>query len=143
MNDKYKIILKLNGIIFALFLISLDAYSFGNIPIQWIGYGFSFIFIYHLNFKKITLIFHQSLYIYVTLVIVPIFFEIISDFEILLERNYQLRLFNYFVFFSNVFFMYHLFIFKININQSFMELLEKLLIIILFLTIYIYFITNI
>ena len=29
--------LKLNGIIFALFLISLDAYSFGNIPIQCMG----------------------------------------------------------------------------------------------------------
>jgi hypothetical protein len=29
--------LKLNGIIFALFLISLDAYSFGNISIQWMG----------------------------------------------------------------------------------------------------------
>ena len=32
--------LKLNGIIFSLFLISLDAYSFGNIPIQCMGLSF-------------------------------------------------------------------------------------------------------
>ena len=44
--------LKLNGIIFALFLISLDAYSFGNIPIQWMGLAvLLFLFILMNNFS--------------------------------------------------------------------------------------------
>ena len=74
--------LKLNGIIFALFLISLDAYSFGNIPIQWIGLAV-LLFLFILNFKKITSNFSSISYIFMALVIVPIFFEIFFDFEIL------------------------------------------------------------
>ena len=62
------------------------------------------------------------------LVAVPIFFEIFSDFEILLERNYQLRLFNYFSFFLVVY-VSHSFLQSIE-HKLFMDLLEKLLIII-------------
>ena len=127
--------LKLNGIIFALFLISLDAYSFGNIPIQWIGLAV-LLFLFILNFKKITSNFSSISYIFMALVIVPIFFEIFSDFEILLERNYQLRLFNYLSFFL-VIYVSHSFLQSID-HQSFMDLLEKLLIIISVITIYIY-----
>ena len=44
--------LKLNGIIIALFLISLDAYSFGNIPVQWIGLSvLLFLFILREQFQ--------------------------------------------------------------------------------------------
>lgn len=127
--------LKLNGIIFALFLISLDAYSFGNIPIQWIGLAV-LLFLFILNFKKITSNFSSISYIFMALVIVPIFFEIFSDFEILLERNYQLRLFNYLSFFL-VIYVSHSFLQSID-HKSFMDLLEKLLIIISVITIYIY-----
>ena len=90
--------LKLNGIIIALFLISLDAYLFGNIPIQWIGLSV-LLFLFILNFKKITSNFSSIIYILMTLMILPILFEIFSDIEILLERDYQLRLFNYLSFF--------------------------------------------
>ena len=127
--------LKLNGIIFALFLISLDAYSFGNIPIQWIGLAV-LLFLFILNFKKITSNFSSISYIFMALVIVPIFFEIFSDFEILLERNYQLRLFNYLSFFL-VIYVSHSFLQSID-HKLFMDLLEKLLIIISVITIYIY-----
>jgi len=127
--------LKLNGIIFALFLISLDAYSFGNIPIQWIGLSV-LLFLFILNFKKITSNFSSIFYIFMTLVTVPIFFEIFSDFKILLERNYQLRLFNYFSFFLVVY-VSHSFLQSIE-HKLFMDLLEKLLIIISIITIYIY-----
>ena len=127
--------LKLNGIIFALFLISLDAYSFGNIPIQWIGLSV-LLFLFILNFKKITSNFSPIFYIFMVLVTVPIFFEIFSDFEILLERNYQLRLFNYFSFFL-VIYVSHSFLQSIE-HKLFMDLLEKLLIIISIITIYIY-----
>ena len=58
------------------------------------------------------------------LVIVPIFFEIFSDFEILLERNYQLRLFNYLSFFL-VIYVFYSFLQSID-HKSFMDLLEKL-----------------
>ena len=78
--------LKLNGIIFSLYLISLDAYSYRNIPIQWMGLAV-LLFLFILNFKKITSKFSSIFYIFIALVIVPIFFEIFSDFEILLERN--------------------------------------------------------
>ena len=90
--------LKLNGIIIAIFFISLDAYSLGNIPIQWLGLSLLLLF-FIFNFKKITSNFSSIVYLVLALVILPIFFEIFANFEILLERNYQLRLFNYFSFF--------------------------------------------
>ena len=127
--------LKLNGIIIALFLISLDAYLFGNIPIQWIGLSV-LLFLFILNFKKITSNFSSIIYILMTLMILPILFEIFSDIEILLERDYQLRLFNYLSFFLVIYVSYS---FLQSIDQKlFMDQLEKLLIIISVITIYIY-----
>ena len=127
--------LKLNGIIIALFLISLDAYLFGNIPIQWIGLSV-LLFLFILNFKKITSDFSSIIYILMTLMILPILFEIFSDIEILLERDYQLRLFNYLSFFLVIYVSYS---FLQSIDQKlFMDQLEKLLIIISVITIYIY-----
>jgi hypothetical protein len=116
--------LKLNGIIIALFLISLDAYSFGNIPIQWIGISV-LLFLFILNFQKITTNFSSIFYIFIALFIVPIFFEIFSDYEILLERNYQLRLFNYLSFFL-VIYLSHSFLQSID-HKLFMDLLEKII----------------
>ncbi len=127
--------LKLNGIIVSLFLISLDAYSFANIPIQWIGLSV-LLFLFIFNFKKITN-FSSIIYIVMTLIMLPILFEIFSDFEILLERDYQLRLFNYLSFFLVIYVSYSFY--KSIDHESFMDLLEKLLIIISVITIYIYF----
>ena len=127
--------LKLNGIIIAIFFISLDAYSLGNIPIQWIGLSL-LLLLFIFNFKKITSNFSSIVYLVLALVILPIFFEIFSNFEILLERNYQLRLFNYFSFFLVVY-VSHSFLQTIDL-KLFMDQLEKLLIIISVISIYIY-----
>jgi len=127
--------LKLNGIIIAIFFISLDAYSLGNIPIQWIGLSL-LLLLFIFNFKKITSNFSSIVYLVLALVILPIFFEIFSNFEILLERNYQLRLFNYFSFFL-VIYVSHSFLQTIDL-KLFMDQLEKLLIIISVISIYIY-----
>ena len=127
--------LKLNGIIIAIFFISLDAYSLVNIPIQWIGLSL-LLLLFIFNFKKITSNFSSIVYLVLALVILPIFFEIFSNFEILLERNYQLRLFNYFSFFI-VIYVSHSFLQTIDL-KLFMDQLEKLLIIISVISIYIY-----
>ena len=127
--------LKLNGIIIAIFFISLDAYSLVNIPIQWIGLSL-LLLLFIFNFKKITSNFSSIVYLVLALVILPIFFEIFSNFEILLERNYQLRLFNYFSFFL-VIYVSHSFLQTIDL-KLFMDQLEKLLIIISVISIYIY-----
>ena len=44
--------LKTYGLLFSLFLISLDAYTILNIPIQWIGLS-AILLLFVFNFKKI------------------------------------------------------------------------------------------
>ena len=68
---------KIQALILSLFLISLDAYSLFSIPLQWIGLSFLSLFLL-INLKFIETRFNSILYIFGTLLFLPILFEIIS-----------------------------------------------------------------
>ena len=127
---------KIQALILSLFLISLDAYSLFSIPFQWVGLSFLSLFLL-INLKFIETRFNSILYIFGTLLFLPILFEIISDNSLLGNLSYQLRIFN-FVTFVMAFYA-SLTIFE-NINkEAFINYLEKYLVLISLLAIYIFF----
>ncbi len=127
---------KIQALILSLFIISLDAYSLFSIPLQWLGLSFLSLFLL-INLKFIETRFNSILYIFGTLLFLPILFEIISDNSLLGNLSYQLRIFN-FVTFVMAFYA-SLTIFE-NINkEAFVNYLEKFLVLISLLAIYIFF----
>ena len=127
---------KIQALILSLFLISLDAYSLFSIPFQWVGLAFLSLFLL-INLKFIETRFNSIFYIFGTLLFLPILFEIISDNSLLGNLPYQLRIFN-FVTFVMAFYA-SLTIFE-NINkEAFINYLEKFLVLISLLAIYIFF----
>ena len=120
---------KIQALILSLFLISLDAYSLFSIPLQWIGLSFlSFFLLFNLKFIETR--FNSILYIFGTLLFLPILFEIISDNSLLGNLSYQLRIFNFVTFL--IAFYASLTIFE-NINkEAFINYLEKFLVLISF-----------
>ena len=94
--------LKLYGLTFSLFLISLDAYTIFNVPFQWIGLS-TIVFLFVLNFKKIYSQINTVFFVIIFIIFTPILFEIFNSYEILFERDYQLRVFNFVSFFITVY----------------------------------------
>ena len=119
-----------------LFMITLDSYNIFNIPIQWIGLSaLTVLFLLSFNFKDIKI---SYLYVsFVGVLSIPIVFEILSNFSIVYQMNYQLRLIN-FVSFLIIISTINSFFKNIN-TQDFLNSLERLLILISLITIYIYF----
>ena len=131
-----KINFKIQTLIFILFLISLDAYSFFNIPLQWVGLAFLSLFLL-LNLKFIETRYNGILYLFVALLLLPILFEIISDNSLLSNLSYQLRIFNFVTFLMALYASLTLFN-NIN-NETFINYLEKLLVFVSLIAIYIFF----
>ena len=127
---------KIQTLIFILFLISLDAYSFFNIPLQWIGLAFLSLFLL-INLKFIETRYNTILYLFVTLLFLPILFEIISDNSLLSNLSYQLRIFNFVTFL--IAFYASLSLFRNINNETFINYLEKLLVFVSLIAIYIFF----
>ena len=127
--------LKLYGLTFSLFLISLDAYTIFNVPFQWIGLS-TIVFLFVLNFKKIYSQINTVFFVIIFIIFTPILFEIFNSYEILFERDYQLRVFNFVSFFIIVY-VAQTFLPSIS-QEKFMNLLEKLLLIISVFSIYIF-----
>jgi len=128
--------LKIQALILSLFLISLDAYSLFSIPLQWIGLSFLSLFLL-INIKFIETRFNSILYIFGTLLFLPILFEIISNNSLIGNLSYQLRVFNFVTFLMAYY--ASLTIFE-NINKEvFINYLEKFLVLISLFAIYIFF----
>ena len=127
---------KIQALIFILFLISLDAYNLYNIPLQWVGLAFLSLFLIT-NLKFIETSLNSIFYIFVAILFLPILFEIISDNSLLSNRAYQLRIFNFVTFL--IAFYASLSIFQNINNKIFINYLEKYLVLISLLAIYIFF----
>ena len=127
---------KIQTLIFILFLISLDAYSFFNIPLQWVGLAFLSLFLL-INLKFIETRYNTILYLFVVLLFLPILFEIISDNSLLSNLSYQLRIFNFVTFLIAFYASFSLFR-NIN-NDTFINYLEKFLVFVSLIAIYIFF----
>ena len=127
--------LKLYGLTLSLFLIFLDAYTIFNVPFQWIGLS-TIVLLFVLNFKKIYSQINTVFFVIIFIIFTPILFEIFNSYEILFERDYQLRVFNFVSFFITVY-VAQTFLPSIN-QEKFMNLLEKLLLIISVFSIYIF-----
>jgi hypothetical protein len=127
---------KIQALIFILFLISLDAYNLYNIPLQWVGLAFLSLFLIT-NLKFIETRLNSISYIFVAILFLPILFEIISDNSLLSNLTYQLRIFNFVTFL--IAFYASLSIFQNINNKIFINYLEKYLVLISLLAIYIFF----
>jgi len=127
--------LKLYGLTLSLFLIFLDAYTIFNVPFQWIGLS-TIVLLFVLNFKKIYSQINTVFFVIIFIIFMPILFEIFKSYEIIFERDYQLRVFNFVSFFITVY-VAQTFLPSIN-QEKFMNLLEKLLLIISVFSIYIF-----
>ena len=119
----------------AFFAHSLAAYTIFNVPFQWIGLS-TIVFLFVLNFKKIYSQINTVFFVIIFIIFTPILFEIFNSYEILFERDYQLRVFNFVSFFITVY-VAQTFLPSIN-QEKFMNLLEKLLLIISVFSIYIF-----
>ena len=127
---------KIQALILIFFLISLDAYSLFNIPLQWIGLAFLSLFLL-LNLKFIETRFNNILYLFGVLLFIPILHEIISDNSLLRNLSYQLRIFNFVTFLIA---LYASLTFFENIDkETFVNYLEKFLVLISLVAIYIFF----
>jgi len=131
-QKNFKILL----LILSFFLISLDAYSLFTIPLQWLGLAFLSLFLLT-NLKFIETRFISIIYLFGTLLFLPILFEIITDSSILSNLSYQLRIFNFVTFLIAIYASFTLFE---NINkETFINYLEKFLVLISLLSIFIFF----
>ena len=126
-----------NPIVFlALSLISMDAYNFKKIPFQYFGFLILFCLAFFLTTKKIKI---NSLvfYTFFLLIFIPVFFtlRITNNFYFLSTDN--IRLFNLISFFAV--FLYFFTTFNFESNKSFFVYLEKFILIVSLLSLYIYF----
>ena len=123
-------------VIFTLLLISLDAYNLINIPLQYFGFILLFFTASIFIGKKI---FFQSpfLYIFLLIFIIPILFtfKISNNFDWLNVNN--IRMFNLVTFF--VVFLFCLTTSNIGESSNFFSYLEKFILIISLVSLYIYF----
>ena len=123
-------------VIFTLLLISLDAYNIMNIPIQYFGFAILFFTASILVGKKI---FFQSpiSYTFLLVFLSPILFtfRISNNFYWLNVNN--IRLFNLITFF--VVFLFCFTVFNIDKSSNFFNYLEKFILIISLVSLYIYF----
>jgi len=123
-------------VIFALFLISLDAYNFKKIPYQYFGFIILFFLAIYLTNKKIKKISLVS-YTFLLVIFIPVFFtlRITNNFYLLSTEN--VRLFNLITFF--VVFLYFFTTFNFESTSSFFVYLEKFILISSLFSLYIYF----
>ena len=123
-------------VIFALSLISLDAYNFKKIPFQYFGFIILFFLAIFLSNKKIiknSLVFYTFLMIF----FMPVFFYLIITNNFHLFNTNNVRIFNLITFF--VVFIYFFTTFNFERTNSFFVYLEKFILIISLLSLYIYF----
>ena len=126
-----------NPIVFlALSLISMDAYNFKKIPFQYFGFLILFCLAFFLTTKKIKI---NSLvfYTFFLIIFIPVFFTLrfTNNFYFLSTDN--IRLFNLISFFAV--FLYFYTTFNFESNKSFFVYLEKFILIVSLLSLYIYF----
>lgn len=129
---------KLNStiVILALLLISLDAYSINDFPIQYIGFIVLFFLSIMLN-KNNILNLNPAFFIVFTIMFVPLFFSfnVSRNFNLLNFEN--IRVFNFLTFF--VVFIFFYMSFNIGDTNNFFSLIEKLLVFISLVSLYVYF----
>ena len=115
---------KLNStiVILALLLISLDAYSINDFPIQYIGFIVLFFLSIMLN-KNNILNLNPAFFIVFTIMFVPLFFSfnVSRNFNLLNFEN--IRVFNFLTFF--VVFIFFYMSFNIGDTNNFFSLIEK------------------
>ena len=114
----------------SLFFYSLDAYSFFDVPFSWIGLSGIFLIAIFSNYK---ILLNSKLYLIILILLMPTFFNNISTAT---DLNFILRFFNLVSFF--VVLLFSLKFFDHSQNTKFINLLQKLILVLSIFAIYSY-----
>ena len=114
----------------SLFFYSLDAYSFFDVPFSWIGLSGIFLIAIFSNYK---ILLNSKLYLIILILLMPTFFNNISTAT---DLNFILRFFNLVSFF--VVLLFSLKFFDNSQNTKFINLLQKLILVLSIFAIYSY-----
>ena len=114
----------------SLFFYSLDAYSFFDVPFSWIGLSGIFLISIFSDYK---ILLNSKLYLIILILLMPTFFNNISTAT---DLNFILRFFNLVSFF--VVLLFSLKFFDNSQNTKFINLLQKLILVLSIFAIYSY-----
>ena len=114
----------------SLFFYSLDAYSFFDVPFSWIGLSGIFVIAIFSDYK---ILLNSKLYLIILILLMPTFFNNISTAT---DLNFILRFFNLVSFF--VVLLVSLKFFDNSQNTKFINLLQKLILVLSIFAIYSY-----
>ena len=114
----------------SLFFYSLDAYSFFDVPFSWIGLLGIFLIAIFSDYK---ILLNSKLYLIILILLMPTFFNNISTAT---DLNFILRFFNLVSFF--VVLLFSLKFFDNSQNTKFINLLQKLILVLSIFAIYSY-----
>ena len=114
----------------SLFFYSLDAYSFFDVPFSWIGLSGIFLIAIFSDYK---ILLNSKLYLIILILLMPTFFNNISTAT---DLNFILRFFNLVSFF--VVLLVSLKFFDNSQNTKFINLLQKLILVLSIFAIYSY-----
>ena len=114
----------------SLFFYSLDAYSFFDVPFSWIGLSGIFLIAIFSDYK---ILLNSKLYLIILILLMPTFFNNISTAT---DLNFILRFFNLVSFF--VVLLFSLKLFDNSQNTKFINLLQKLILVLSIFAIYSY-----
>ena len=114
----------------SLFFYSLDAYSFFDVPFSWIGLSGIFLIAIFSDYK---ILLNSKLYLIILILLMPTFFNNISTAT---DLNFILRFFNLVSFF--VVLLFSLKFFDNSQNTNFINLLQKLILVLSIFAIYSY-----
>jgi hypothetical protein len=114
----------------SLFFYSLDAYSFFDVPFSWIGLSGIFLIAIFSDYK---ILLNSKLYLIILILLMPTFFNNISTAT---DLNFILRFFNLVSFF--VVLLFSLKFFDNSQNTKFINLLQKLILVLSIFAIYSY-----
>ena len=114
----------------SLFFYSLDAYSFFDVPFSWIGLSGIFLIAIFSDYK---ILLNSKLYLIILILLMPTFFNNISTAT---DLNFILRFFNLVSFFVVI--LFSLKFFDNSQNTKFINLLQKLILVLSIFAIYSY-----
>ena len=114
----------------SLFFYSLDAYSFFDVPFSWIGLSGIFLIAIFSDYK---ILLNSKLYLIILILLMPTFFNNISTAT---DLNFILRFFNLVSFFAVL--LFSLKFFDNSQNTKFINLLQKLILVLSIFAIYSY-----
>ena len=114
----------------SLFFYSLDAYSFFDVPFSWIGLSGIFLIAIFSDYK---ILLNSKLYLIILILLMPTFFNNISTAT---DLSFILRFFNLVSFF--LFLLFSLKFFDNSQNTKFINLLQKLILVLSIFAIYLY-----